>query len=82
MRHRRFGRTIDLPSTLQLKHQILKDRFDEAQKSRPLDIQSAFAGVSDEPMVRAADCHPSNSGRSDLGDGPAAIIRHHVSARG
>jgi hypothetical protein len=33
MKQRRFGRRINLPSTLQLKHQILRDRFEQAQNA-------------------------------------------------
>jgi hypothetical protein len=37
MKERRFARTISLPSTLQLKHLILRDRFEEAEKQARLD---------------------------------------------
>jgi hypothetical protein len=36
MKERRFGRTIKMPATLQLKHQILRDRFEQAQKTAAL----------------------------------------------
>jgi hypothetical protein len=36
MKERRFARVIRLPSTLQLKHQILRDRFEEAEKQARL----------------------------------------------
>ncbi|HVV78947.1 MAG TPA: hypothetical protein VHD59_04940 [Pseudolabrys sp.] len=37
MKERRFARVIRLPSTLQLKHQILRDRFEEAEKQARLN---------------------------------------------
>jgi hypothetical protein len=37
MKERRLAGVIRLPSTLQLKHQILRDRFEEAEKRARLN---------------------------------------------
>lgn len=50
MKERRFGRAIKMPSTLQLKHQILRDRFNEIQKAC-LDADSVKkTGVAPEKV--------------------------------
>ena len=51
MKERRFGRAIKMPSTLQLKHQILRDRFNEIQKAAGLDADSVKkTGVAPEKV--------------------------------
>jgi len=41
IKERRFGRAVRLPSTLQLKHQILREGFHEAQRAAVLDFDPA-----------------------------------------
>jgi len=40
MKERRFGRTIKLPSTLQLKHQILMSQLEELLRLEKLEADS------------------------------------------
>jgi hypothetical protein len=72
MKERRFGRSIRLPSILELKHQIVRDRFEQALKMRASTV-TAFAGILNDPMARAADNHSGNSRDSDLGNGPISL---------
>jgi hypothetical protein len=57
MRIQRFGRTIKLPSTIAIKHQLRKLMFEEAVKKAEAAAEEARGQMREEvrPLVQSAD---------------------------
>lgn len=57
MRIQRFGRTIKLPSTIAIKHQLRKLMFEEAVKKAEAAAEETRGQMREEarPLVQSAD---------------------------